>query len=158
MERCRDRWQCEGGELISATTVPEPAVPERVSVAGRVVDEQCECTCAGTEATKSKFQFTRHRRRPDEFEAVDGCRQLDATTATIKFWKCTWRRRRKWPAGQLSAAGDSHEVHGADAVVYVARRARRLGNESDKLFFLASADAAVESKLWQQQRKLPEPG
>lgn len=155
MERCCDWWQCEGGELIAATVVPEPAVSERISIAGWLGDDECECECSGTE-TKCKFQFSRFRR--NEFEAIDRRGQLDAAT-TIKFWKCTWRRRRKW-LGQLPTTGCcSCQVHGADACVHDARHSKCRNDQLARPLHSESVESEPrQPRHWQRRRRLSEPG
>jgi hypothetical protein len=147
MEHCSDRWQCQGGELIAAAAVPESSVSERIPIVGWVSDDECECECSGTE-TKCKFQFSRFQR--SEFETVDRCGQLDA--ATIKFWKCTWRRRRKWTVKQLSTAGGrSRKIHGPHAVIHVTRRSKRwheLLGQQQQCQLLHSKSDESKSRQW----------
>lgn len=149
----RRRRQCQGGEHCTATVVSESAVPERVPVIGWVGDT-CDCSRPGPEA---EFEFPRFR-GSHEFEAFDRSGQLDAA-ATIKFWKFTRRRRRKWLAAQLPTARCSpSKVRGASAVVHARCIVKR--NTSHNIFLISAPAQPVvesnESELWRW--KLPEPG
>lgn len=149
----RRRRQCQGGEHFSATFVSESAVPERVPII-RWVGDTCECNRPRSEA---EFKLPRIW-GSYEFEAFDRSCQLDAA-ATIKFWKCTWRRRRKWLAAQLPTARcRPSKVRGTSAFVHARCIVKR--NTSLNIFlFSAPAQPVVESnepELWRW--KLPEPG
>lgn len=111
---CSSNWQCViRGFCVTASSLSKPTISERVPIVrwngNDVVIGKCECQCNGTaEATESKFiRFWRRRRRQWcwrrrgrlELTSLDRCSKLDDATAAIKlikFWKCTWRRRRKW--------------------------------------------------------------
>lgn len=123
MELCDDTQDCKGGAERAALS--ESTLSERIPIA-RWLNDEClvdgECKCECDEAsTEFKFHTRRRLGRCSDKCEIKRCRwQLDAQSTTIKFWKCTWRRRRKWPAiGVRRVSGECAAIDSrANAVVH----------------------------------------